>query len=91
MIYEDLPSNLCAIRDYIEKEDGEVSIEKFDYATLQKKPSVSSSLCDAAASDCNESLEEDSSCGIQVHLDRDLKFQVCREILKSSNLSCRVL
>lgn len=64
MIYEDLPSNLCAIRDYIEKEDGEVSIEKFDYATLQKKPSVSSSLCDAAASsDCNESLEEDSSCG----------------------------
>lgn len=61
VIYEDLPSNLCAIRDYIEKKDAEVSLENFNYATCQKTPSVSSSLCDAA-SDCNESLDEDSDC-----------------------------
>lgn len=62
MIYEDLPSNLCAIRDYIEKKDADVSLEKFDYATCEKTHSVSSSLCDASTSDCNESLEEDSDC-----------------------------
>ncbi|KAF9608405.1 hypothetical protein IFM89_009771 [Coptis chinensis] len=43
VIYEDLPSNLCAIRDYIEKQDAADSIETFDTITHSEEkvsPSV---------------------------------------------------
>lgn len=58
MIYEDLPSNLCAIRDYIEKKDAENSSEKFDNAN-SSEVHLCLSLSETAADD-TESLEQDS-------------------------------
>ncbi|XP_057496486.1 uncharacterized protein LOC130781335 isoform X1 [Actinidia eriantha] len=43
VIYEDLPSNLCAIRDYIEKREGHNSLETRDHATYSAEETNSSS------------------------------------------------
>ncbi|XP_060214802.1 uncharacterized protein LOC132641741 isoform X2 [Lycium barbarum] len=47
VIYEDLPSNLCAIRDYIEKRETEKPLEKFNH-DLCREASVSSSIKDSS-------------------------------------------
>ncbi|CAN4124843.1 unnamed protein product [Withania somnifera] len=47
VIYEDLPSNLCAIRDYIEKRETEKPLEKFKHDVL-REASVSSSMKDSS-------------------------------------------
>ncbi|KAJ8548280.1 hypothetical protein K7X08_030749 [Anisodus acutangulus] len=47
VIYEDLPSNLCAIRDYIEKRETERPLEKFNHDAF-REASVSSSIKDSS-------------------------------------------
>ncbi|XP_059316927.1 uncharacterized protein LOC132067651 isoform X1 [Lycium ferocissimum] len=47
VIYEDLPSNLCAIRDYIEKRETEKPLEKFNHDVC-REASVSSSIKDSS-------------------------------------------
>lgn len=48
VIYEDLPSNLCAIRDYIEKRETEKPLEKFNHHVF-RETLVSSSIKDSSA------------------------------------------
>ncbi|XP_034691918.1 uncharacterized protein LOC117919017 isoform X1 [Vitis riparia] len=43
VIYEDLPSNLCAIRDYIEKREASNSLETSDYVRYSEEQFISSS------------------------------------------------
>ncbi|KAL3502213.1 hypothetical protein ACH5RR_036662 [Cinchona calisaya] len=43
VIYEDLPSNLCAIRDYIEKKGSENTSQAFNYSTYANEQFASSS------------------------------------------------
>uniref|UniRef100_A0A3Q7H6R7 Coenzyme Q-binding protein COQ10 START domain-containing protein n=1 Tax=Solanum lycopersicum TaxID=4081 RepID=A0A3Q7H6R7_SOLLC len=47
VIYEDLPSNLCAIRDYIEERETEKPLEKFNHDEF-REASVSSSMKDSS-------------------------------------------
>ncbi|CAN4121820.1 unnamed protein product [Withania somnifera] len=47
VIYEDLPSNLCAIRDYIEKRETEKPLEKFNHDVF-REASISSSMKDSS-------------------------------------------
>ncbi|MCD7454779.1 hypothetical protein HAX54_026073 [Datura stramonium] len=47
VIYEDLPSNLCAIRDYIEKRETEKLLKKFNHGVF-REASVSSSIKDSS-------------------------------------------
>lgn len=59
VIYEDLPSNLCAIRDYIEDIGGDVSSDNLSNATSRKE-------CDVVDdSSCVESAELSSCCSTQ--------------------------
>ncbi|XP_049402951.1 uncharacterized protein LOC125866686 isoform X2 [Solanum stenotomum] len=46
VIYEDLPSNLCAIRDYIEERETEKPLEKFNHDEF-REASVGSSMKDS--------------------------------------------
>ncbi|CAL5365660.1 unnamed protein product [Camellia sinensis] len=43
VIYEDLPSNLCAIRDYIEKREAQNTLETCDHAIFSEEQTASSS------------------------------------------------
>ncbi|KAF3646148.1 putative protein phosphatase 2C 15-like [Capsicum annuum] len=48
VIYEDLPSNLCAIRDYIEERETEKPIEKFKHDVFREASVSSSTKADSS-------------------------------------------
>ncbi|KAI9165042.1 hypothetical protein LWI28_006495 [Acer negundo] len=62
VIYEDLPSNLCAIRDYVEEREAKSSLETYDNRQLFEEPATSSyGDNEANYSDIAEQLSD--SCG----------------------------
>ncbi|MBA0683234.1 hypothetical protein Goari_024906 [Gossypium aridum] len=61
VIYEDLPSNLCAIRDYVEKREAKISLETQENQQLYGQQSSSSNGNETAYSDTGEEDEGSNS------------------------------
>ena len=63
VIYEDLPSNLCAIRDYIETKVAENTSKAFDYSAYTNELFASSSNKNSASYDepANQNLSSTAS------------------------------
>ncbi|XVF14744.1 hypothetical protein REPUB_Repub09cG0087900 [Reevesia pubescens] len=57
VIYEDLPSNLCAIRDYVEKREAQISMETHENRQLSGQQTSSSN--DDNETDCSDTDEQD--------------------------------
>ncbi|XP_075084094.1 uncharacterized protein LOC107820383 [Nicotiana tabacum] len=63
VIYEDLPSNLCAIRDHIEKRETEKPLEKFNHDAC-REASVSSSIKDSSVYYDRPAAQNSDSCSL---------------------------
>nr|XP_016508462.1 PREDICTED: uncharacterized protein LOC107826040 [Nicotiana tabacum] len=63
VIYEDLPSNLCAIRDHIEKRETEKPLEKINHDAC-REASVSSSIKDSYVYYDRPAAQNSDSCSL---------------------------
>ncbi|XVF58880.1 hypothetical protein PTKIN_Ptkin07bG0101600 [Pterospermum kingtungense] len=66
VIYEDLPSNLCAIRDYVEKREAQISLETHEDRQLYgQQTSSSSSDSETGYSDREKGLDSTSTTSLR--------------------------
>ncbi|XP_074311640.1 uncharacterized protein LOC141647388 [Silene latifolia] len=58
VIYEDLPSNLCAIRDYIEKRTGTDSADEYDEAHMDQQRGETGRELPSTSSSCGSDTDQ---------------------------------
>ncbi|MBA0614449.1 hypothetical protein Godav_014746 [Gossypium davidsonii] len=86
VIYEDLPSNLCAIRDYVEKREAKISLETQENRQLYGQQSSSSNGNETAYSDTGEEDEGSNSANSLRQRPRVPGLQRDVEVLKTELL-----
>lgn len=86
VIYEDLPSNLCAIRDYVEKTEAKISLETRENRQLSGQQSSSSNGNETAYSDTGEEDEGSNSANSLRQRPRVPGLQRDVEVLKTELL-----
>ncbi|TYJ16777.1 hypothetical protein E1A91_A09G006200v1 [Gossypium mustelinum] len=86
VIYEDLPSNLCAIRDYVEKTEAKISFETRENRQLSGQQSSSSNGNETAYSDTGEEDEGSNSANSLRQRPRVPGLQRDIEVLKTELL-----
>ncbi|KAK5802139.1 uncharacterized protein LOC108454377 [Gossypium arboreum] len=86
VIYEDLPSNLCAIRDYVEKTEAKISLETRENRQLSGQQSSSSNDNETAYSDTGEEDEGSNSANSLRQRPRVPGLQRDIEVLKTELL-----
>ncbi|KAH1092346.1 hypothetical protein J1N35_019603 [Gossypium stocksii] len=86
VIYEDLPSNLCAIRDYVEKTEAKISLETQENRQLSGQQSSSSNGNETAYSDTRGEDEGSNSANSLRQRPRVPGLQRDIEVLKTELL-----